>query len=314
MLTGLGSVLLLFVVAVPAFGVDVPLASLPAAAGHRGARRGLPGRARARGRLARAHQRAGDAARPAHVPADLVHLRRLVPARRRPGLGHDRPPTSSRSSTSSTRSRAASWRARRTRASPGATSASSPPGASPGSSWRPGACGGRRPRTRAPRARLRRDDCAMAPSELAEDVQPDRVQRLLGLDVELGQLAREQQHAHRDQHDAGDGGDDQVAVAQPAERRRGAREGDGGEQERDGEAERVEEQQDPALGDRVGDRRGGQDRAERRPDARRPGDRERGPGQQRAARAGARDQRLRAPLAVEAGPRTASAGRTRRAR
>ncbi len=31
MLTGLGSVLMLFVVAVPAFGVDVPLASLPAA-------------------------------------------------------------------------------------------------------------------------------------------------------------------------------------------------------------------------------------------------------------------------------------------
>ena len=241
------------------FGVDVHLATLPAALVTAALGAACLAALGARGRLARADQRAGDAARPAHVPA----ASRSSPASgsrstaRRPGS--PRPPTSSRSSTSSTRSPAAS--------SPGAPDA--------GFAWRDlrGHRGlGRRragrgdaaPAARGePRAECRTSRHA-APSELAEDVQPDGVQRLLGLDVELGQLAGEQQHAHRDQHDAGDRGDDQVAVAQPAEGGRRAREGDGRQQERDGEAERVEEQQDPALGDRVGDRGGGQDRAERR--------------------------------------------------
>ena len=55
--------------------------------------------------------------------------------------------------------------------------------------------------------------------ELVEEVQAEAVERLLGLEVERGELAGEQQQAHRDQHGAGERGDDQVAVAQPAERR-----------------------------------------------------------------------------------------------
>jgi hypothetical protein len=57
-------------------------------------------------------------------------------------------------------------------------------------------------------------------SEIAEDVQPDGVERLLCLDVELGELARDQQMPIADQDQPGDGRDDQVAVAQPAERPR----------------------------------------------------------------------------------------------
>ena len=63
----------------------------------------------------------------------------------------------------------------------------------------------------------------------------------------------------------GDRGDDQVAVAQPAEGGRQRGEGDRGEQERHGQAERVEEQQDAALGRRCpATDGGGEDRAERR--------------------------------------------------
>ena len=94
-------------------------------------------------------------------------------------------------------------------------------------------------------------------------------------------------------------GDDQVAVAQPAEGGGGAGEGDGGEQERDGEPGAVEEQQDGALADRVLHRGGGEDRAEGGADARRPGEGEGGAGDQRAAGAGARHQHVRPPLAVE---------------
>ena len=54
-----------------------------------------------------------------------------------------------------------------------------------------------------------RGDVAVVGSEVAEDVEPDGVQRLLGLGVEPRQLAGEEQDAHRDQHDAGDGRDDQ---------------------------------------------------------------------------------------------------------
>ena len=122
---------------------------------------------------------------------------------------------------------------------------------------------------------------------LLKKFRPRLVERLLGLDVEPRQLAGEQQHAHRDQDHAADRRDDQVAVAQPAERGRHAREGDRGEQERDREAERVEREQDAALADRVLGRGGAQDRAERRADARRPGDRERGAGD----RAGRRSRR-----------------------
>ena len=94
---------------------------------------------------------------------------------------------------------------------------------------------------------------------------------------------------------------DDVAVAQPAERAPRARERERGEQERDAQPERVEEQQDRAVAQRVLRGGGGEDGAERRADARRPGEGEGGAGDQRAARAGARDQRVRAPLAVELG-------------
>ena len=102
--------------------------------------------------------------------------------------------------------------------------------------------------------------CLIHPTTMSQTVdgqtvlkkfRPRSSSAVLGLDVELRQLAGEQQHAHRDQHDAGDRGDDQVAVAQPAERGRHAREGDRGEQERDGQAERVERSRMRALADRV---------------------------------------------------------------
>ena len=60
-------------------------------------------------------------------------------------------------------------------------------------------------------------------------------------------------------------------------------EGDRGEQERHREPERVEREQDAALADRVLRGGGAEDRAQRRADARRPGDRERGAGDERAA-------------------------------
>ena len=84
--TGIGAVVLLFAVSIPAFGVEIHARTLPAAIvtlllgaaclaslGRRGRERGQ-------------ERRSGDAGRAAHVPADLVHLRHLVPARRRAGL------------------------------------------------------------------------------------------------------------------------------------------------------------------------------------------------------------------------------------
>ena len=56
-----------------------------------------------------------------------------------------------------------------------------------------------------------------APLEILEEVQADRVQTVLRLLVERRQLAGEQQDAHGDQDRPGDGGDQQVVVAQPAE-------------------------------------------------------------------------------------------------
>ena len=73
-----------------------------------------------------------------------------------------------------------------------------------------------RPRARPARRLGAGDD--VEPLQLVEEVQAEAVERVLGLEVERRELAGEQQDAHRDQHRAGDRGDDQVAVAQPAER------------------------------------------------------------------------------------------------
>ena len=54
--------------------------------------------------------------------------------------------------------------------------------------------------------------------------------------VERREAAGEQQDAHEDQDRARDRGHDHIVVAQPAERRGGAVEGDGGDEERDREA------------------------------------------------------------------------------
>ena len=55
---------------------------------------------------------------------------------------------------------------------------------------------------------------------------------------------------------------------------------------------------------------GGEDRAEGRPDARRPGDREGHPGDQRTALAGARHQSVDVPLDVEPGHERAATNST----
>src|SRR4029453_2866422 len=59
-------------------------------------------------------------------------------------------------------------------------------------------------------------------SDVVEEVQADVAEPALGVDVELGELAGEDEDAHRDEDAAGDRGDEQVAVADPAERGRRA--------------------------------------------------------------------------------------------
>ena len=114
--------------------------------------------------------------------------------------------------------------------------------------------------------------CLIHPTTMAQTLQrqtllkkfsPRSSSRSWALMFSLRELAGEQQQAHRDQDHAGERGDDQVVVAQPAERGRHARERDRGEQERDREPERVEREQDrrpcrPCPGSR---RRSGSSRA-----------------------------------------------------
>ena len=68
-----------------------------------------------------------------------------------------------------------------------------------------------------------------------------------------------------------------VVALDDRERRRHPRERERGEQERDRQAGRVDGEQEGAAAGGVRERRGGEDRAQGRPDARRPGDREGGP-------------------------------------
>src|SRR5215211_3586718 len=85
--------------------------------------------------------------------------------------------------------------------------------------------------------RSRMVDIRGVSSERVDEVQPELLHELLGLGVQPGQLAREHEDAHGDEHRAGDRGDDDVVVAQPPEGRCRAVEGDGGGEERDGQAE-----------------------------------------------------------------------------
>ena len=96
------------------------------------------------------------------------------------------------------------------------------------------------------------------------------------------------------------GDDDRTVVALDHRKRgRGARKGEGGDQERDREAERVDGQEEGAVGGFALDPGERQDAAERRAGARRPGDREGRSGDDRAALACARQQRVDAPVAIQ---------------
>ena len=88
----------------PAFGVTIYCDTLPAALVTLVLGAACLVVARPRGRDAGEDRRPGDADRAADVPADLVHLGHLVPARRRAAVAGDDRRTSSRSRTSSTRS------------------------------------------------------------------------------------------------------------------------------------------------------------------------------------------------------------------
>ena len=87
--TGIAAVVLLFAVAIPAFGVEIYASTLPAAIVT--LLLGAACLASLGVAVASAGQerRSGDAGRAAHVPADLVHLGHLVPARRRAGLARE---------------------------------------------------------------------------------------------------------------------------------------------------------------------------------------------------------------------------------
>jgi len=123
---------------------------------------------------------------------------------------------------------------------------------------------------------------------------------LLDLDVEAEELAVEHEHAHDDEHEPGADLDDGVVALEEPEGAGGGVERHGGEQERQREPCGVDGQQQRAL---PGARAGGgeaEDGAERRTDARRPGDGERGAGDDGSAAPGALDEGVRAELAVQA--------------
>src|SRR6185312_87618 len=96
--------------------------------------------------------------------------------------------------------------------------------------------------------------------------------------VELEEVAGPDQDAHRDQDHAADGDDQLVVALDHGEGGGHAREGEGGEQEGDRQAGRVDGQQEGAAGGRVRERGGREDGSEGGADAGRPGDREGGAG------------------------------------
>ena len=88
-LTGILAVFLLFAVAIPAFGVQIYLDTLPAALVTLVLGAACLSSVGLAVATPREVGRPGDADRAADVPADLVHLGHLVPARRRAGLADD---------------------------------------------------------------------------------------------------------------------------------------------------------------------------------------------------------------------------------
>ena len=131
--------------------------------------------------------------------------------------------------------------------------------------------GGSRDRHRAPphRALARRLGGVARGAEATDprpalEVQPEVAGDLLRPDVELGEAAAEDQDAHRDQDPAADGDDRAVVALDHRERGRRAREGERGEQERDREPERVDGEQEGAVGELAVDPGEREDAAERR--------------------------------------------------
>ena len=133
----------------------------------------------------------------------------------------------------------------------------------------------------------------------ARDVQPRALQQRVGLRVEHRELARHDQHAEHDHHDPADGDDRGEVAFDDGQRAGHALERQRDQQERDRQAGGVDGEQQGAVRGRVGDRGLREDRAERDARARRPGDREGGAGDERAASTGFAQQRLGMPLAVE---------------
>ena len=131
------------------------------------------------------------------------------------------------------------------------------------------------------------------------EVQAELAGQLLRPDVELGEAAAEDEDAHRDQDAAADADDRAVVALDHGEGRGRAGEGERRDQKRDREAERVDGEQERAMQRLALNSREGEDAAQRRAGAGRPGDRERRAGDDRAALAGAGEQRIDMPLAVE---------------
>jgi len=125
------------------------------------------------------------------------------------------------------------------------------------------------------------------------------VEPVLRAGVQPAVLVGEQQDAHDDEDEPADRRQHQVVVAHPAKRGRRAVERHRAQQERDRQAHRVAQQQHAAVVDGVLVGRGGEDRAEGGPGARRPRDRERQAGDDGAAAARAAHQRLGPPLLVQ---------------
>src|SRR5437660_3254360 len=84
-------------------------------------------------------------------------------------------------------------------------------------------------------------------SNRLEEVQSQAVEEALGLDVELEQLAGEDQDSHADQDQSGADLDRRVMALEEAERARRSVERRGREEERQGEARRVDSEQSGAV-------------------------------------------------------------------
>ena len=116
----------------------------------------------------------------------------------------------------------------------------------------------------------------------------------------MRELVRVERDAHRDQDHTGHHGDHAVVLAEEPEDPRDSGERERAEDERDRQAGGVEGEQQAALVDSGLGAGGREDRAERRARAGQPRDGERQPRDHRSAGRRAANQRLRAPLAVEA--------------